>query len=93
MVRFKNRYILCEVGEFAFSHEKDAFRYIKKQVLENSGELLLSKISFSLQIKYFKFNKIVIRVPKEFSEELIGSLFSSSLKIKKISGTIRNIQS
>lgn len=57
------------------------------------GELFLSKITFSLQIKYMSLGRVLIRVPRDHCTQLQACLFIiKGLRIIQISGTIRNIQ-
>jgi RNase P/RNase MRP subunit POP5 len=55
--------------------------------------VLLAKVTFSLQIKYFYLRRCVIRVPREYCNELVASLFAfKGLKIIQTSGTIIKLQ-
>lgn len=57
------------------------------------GEMFLAKISFSLQVKYLYLGKCVIRVPREYVDELVTCLFPlKGFKIKHVSGTIIKLQ-
>ena len=55
--------------------------------------MFLAKVSFSLQIKYYYLGKCVIRVPREYCNELVACLFTfPGIKILQTSGTIINLQ-
>ena len=57
------------------------------------GQLFLSKITFSLQIKYMQLGKAIIRVPRDHATELQGCLFVlKGLKVIAVSGVIRGMQ-
>jgi len=68
-------------------------KLIKEYILEMMGEVLLAKVTFSLQIKYFYLGRCVIRVPREYLNELVACLFPiKGLKIISTSGTIIKLQ-
>ena len=57
------------------------------------GEVLLAKVTFSLQVKYFYLGRCVIRVPRDYLNELVASLFPlKGIKIIQVSGTIIKLQ-
>ena len=57
------------------------------------GDMFLAKVSFSLQIKYHYLGKCIIRVPREYCNELIACLFIfQGMKILQTSGTIIKLQ-
>ena len=105
MVRFKNRYLLCEViqgyVEEQFS-EKQIANYLRDEVLVNFGELGLAKIYFSFQVKYWnhKTKLMVLRVPRDHANILTTTLAltrnfgTTNVKIRVLhsSGTIKCIE-
>lgn len=57
------------------------------------GELFLAKVTYSLQVKYMNLGKVLIRVPRDHSTDLLACLFVlKGLKVITVSGTIRCIQ-
>ncbi len=57
------------------------------------GQLFLAKVTFSLQIKYLNLGKVIIRVPRDHTTELLACLFViKGLKVMHVSGVIRGIQ-
>jgi RNase P/RNase MRP subunit POP5 len=96
MVRFKNRYILADYSQIqnaGETNDRSFLKLVKQVAQEMLGELFLAKITFSLQIKYMNMGKVLIRVPRDHSTNLIACIFIiKGLKIVKVSGTIRGIQ-
>lgn len=68
-------------------------KIIKEYILKMMGEVLLAKVTFSLQVKYFYLGRCVIRVPRDYLNELVASLFPlKGIKIIQVSGTIIKLQ-
>jgi RNase P/RNase MRP subunit POP5 len=68
-------------------------KVVKEHVIQMMGEVLLAKVTFSLQIKYFHLGRCVIRVPRDHLNELVACLFPfKGIKIIQVSGTIIKLQ-
>ena len=96
MVRFKNRYILLDYSDLPTPEpptERHLLTLIKHHLLDMHGDLLLAKVTFSLQIKYLQLGKALLRVPRDHAQPVVAALFPDRhLKVKHISATIRKSQ-
>ena len=54
--------------------------------------MFVSKISFSLQIKYLSHGYTVIRVPRDHCMALVAALFTSdTVRVRWVTGTIKKV--
>ncbi|CAG5131660.1 unnamed protein product [Candidula unifasciata] len=88
MVRFKNRYILCEVvfpdkkKEIPRIDTKSVYFAVRDAILDAHGDYGLGAVQFSLSVKYLniKTNIIIIRVERKH----LNIVASSVVFIKKV---------
>jgi ribonuclease P/MRP protein subunit POP5 len=82
MVRFKNRYVVCELIPFGMHFpieeltEKQLSNLLRDEMLNNFGDLGLAKVYFSFQVKYWnKSTRLaILRVPRDHLNILMSTL-------------------
>ena len=96
MVRFKNRYLLLDYSHLPATqplNERQLLALVKETILEMMGELLLAKVTFSLQIKYMALGRALLRVPRDHAQAVVAALFPvKGLAVRHVSATIRKSQ-
>ena len=103
MVRFKYRYFLCETDseESVNLSPQALLQKIKDSVFQNFGLIGLSKVTISLQIKYYnsKLKLFIIRVARDYQQLVHNALTfilywdNSKVRFKLLdkSGTIKKL--
>lgn len=83
MVRFKNRYLLCELQPYTDGlpllqtlTEKHLANLLRDELLSNFGDLGLAKVYFSFQVKYWNKDTqlAIFRVPRDHVNLLTTTL-------------------